>query len=202
MSVGSKLNQGDRPMLAEFERSGVGLRINIKAHPVVEDFMRRSLGGDDPIIQSVDDFGRAWEPARGDSKKELLVYGIPKELNGVFQVSGGNSYRLDRPGQAIFVNGDGIESRGAGRVLNLSFLRLVGISEEGGVTFHIGGIYSDETIDNLDRALNLATKEVYNQFMKPIKITVEFVVSSSGEERNSVHEVPPLIIQEGTEVVE
>lgn len=179
-------------MMAEFERSGVGLRINIKAHPVVEEFMRRSLDTPEPSIQAVEEFGRSWEAARGESKKELLVYGIPKELCGTFQVSGGTAYRLDRPGQPIFVNGDGLDSRSGSipRILNLSFLRLVGISEEGGVTFHIGGIYSDETIDNLDRALNLATKEVYNQFMKPIKITVEFVVASSGEERSVVHTVP------------
>lgn len=189
-TISNKLRDGDHPMMAEFERSGVGLKFNIRAHPVIEEFMRNAMGVSEPSMRPVEEFSRHWEPAKGESRKELLVYDIPKELTGVFPISSGASYRMDRPGYPIFVPGDGLETRGAPRVLNLSFLRLVGISEPGGVTFHIGGIYSEPLLDELESVLHNATREVYNQFMKPIKISVELVVRNPGEERSLVVDVP------------
>lgn len=210
------IKRGEQPILTELERSGIGLRVNIRTHPVIEEFMRASLGTKEPTIEPVESFGRIWEPARGESKKELLVYGIPKELTGVFTVMGGTMYRMDRPGQPIFVDNrdrggppspdddprrSGSRTLGYDRVLNLSFLRLVGSSESGGVTFHLGGIYGEDILEALDRQLTAATREIYSQFMKPIKITVVLEAQEDIATRERRIEVdaggdpaPPLIV--------
>lgn len=82
--------------------------------------------------------------------------------------------------------------------LNLSFLRLVGISQPGGVTFHIGGIFGEDVLDTLERAIGLATKEVYSQFMKPIKLTIALEVSEPSVERERTIEVQAPEVVDGT----
>lgn len=178
--MSESIKKGDRPIITDLERSGIGLRINVCTHPVIEEFMKHAMGTVEPVIEAIGEYGRLWLPARGESKKDLLVYGIPKELTGVFNLRRNYSYRLDRPGQAIFCpqNDPGSpiirrsDSVGVSDTLNMSFLRLVGTSDEGGVTFHIGGIHSDELLDKLELLLDMATQEIYSQFLKPIKITV------------------------------
>lgn len=201
----STLKRGDQPILTELQRSGVGLRFNICAHPVIEDFMKAALGTAEPSIQPVEDFGRGWLPARGASKKDLYVYGIPKELSGVFTVRRDVRYRMDRPGQPILIASDGArpararldggmdmaDAGSSSEVLNLSFLRLVGISDPGGVSFHIGGVFSEALVDKLEDHLNAALKEVYQQFMKPIRISIVHQVREAMDDRERVIEVAP-----------
>ena len=187
----SKLKAKDHPILAQLARSGIGLRINIRTHPIIEEFMQRAIGTPDPSSRAVEEYGRHWEPARGESKKELLVYDIPKELTGVFDVGGGFSYRLDRPGMGIFcatTSDRPLDS--SSRTLNLSFLRLVGTSAEEGVTFHIPGVYSDDAFDILDRGITAATREIYSQFMKPIKIEIVLEVQGDEVRRERIVGVP------------
>lgn len=186
----AELKGGDHPITAELHRSGVGLRINVRCHPIIEEFMQGCQNLQQPQIDPVEQFARNWEPAKGDSRKELLVYGIPKELTGVFRVGSSVSYRMDRPGSPIFLPLDGISDR-LSRTLNLSFLRLVGTSSESGVSFTIAGVYSEETMDDLDRQITEATREIYKQFMKPIKITVSLEVRGDVDDRTRMVEVLP-----------
>lgn len=184
-----RLKGKDHPILTELARSGIGLRINIRTHPVVEEFIQRAIGTPEPSSRPVEEYGRYWEPARGDSRKDLRVYDIPKELTGVFNVNGGYSYRLDRPGAAIFCdNGPGggpLDVRG-GRTLNLSFIRLVGSSSDEGVTFHIPGVYSNDAFNTLDQGITAATQEIYSQFMKPIRIEIVLEVQNEEVHRQRV----------------
>ena len=210
----SEIKKGDRPIAAQLERSGIGLMIKVRTHPVIEDFMRGCYGGLEPSTQDVSDFARQWEPARGESRKDLLVYAIPKELTGVFRLNESTGYRLDRPGYPIFIPDDGGGGDSLGRpprsaphsgrvfstssaapsqVLNMSFLRLVGSSSEDGVTFHIAGVYSDDTIDSIERALQLAVREIYRQFMKPIRI--EVIAEERGDLRDD-----QVVVQVGGDV--
>jgi hypothetical protein len=185
----SELKGGDKPITAELYRAGIGLRINVRCHPVIEEFFQRSQGLDSPQMEDVGAYGRHWERPKGsDATTDLQVYSIPKELTGVFNVGPGAQYRLDRPGSPLFVD-DGL-TRGT-RLLNLSFLRLVGTSEGNGITFYIAGVYSEDTLDELDRLITLATREIYKQFMKPVKITITQEVREATDERTRVTTVEP-----------
>ena len=206
----SEIKKGDRPIAAQLERSGIGLRIKVRTHPVIEEFMRGCYGGLEPSTQPIEDFARQWEPARGASKSDLRVYAIPKELNGIFRLNESTGYRLDRPGYPIFIPDEGgggpdrprpstsgrsflPPSSTPSQVLNMSFLRLVGSSSEDGVTFHIAGVYSDDTIDSIEMALQLAVREIYRQFMKPIRI--EVIAEERGDTRDD-----QVVVQVGGDV--
>lgn len=186
------LKKSDRPITAELSRAGVGLRIRVRCHPIIEEFFQGCQGMTTPIIDNVADFGRRmWEPTRGDSRRELQVYGIPRELQGEFAINN-IRYRLDRPGDAIFLPSGldgGALVRGA-KVLNLSFLRLVGTSSEDGVPFYISGVYSEDTMNELEAAITAASQEIYRQFMKPIRIEIVLEVRDSGSDATRIVEVP------------
>ena len=189
----SELKKGDRPISTELNRAGVGLRIRIRCHPIIEEFFQGCQGLTAPLIDDVAILGRRlWEPARGESHQDLRVYTIPRELQGEFSINS-IRYRLDRPGDAIFL-ASGLDGGPPGphgsRVLNLSFLRLVGTSVEDGVIFYISGVYSEDTMDELEQAITVASQEIYRQFMKPIRIEIIHEVRDSGSDTTRIVEVP------------
>lgn len=189
----AELKKGDRPISTELDRAGVGLRIRVRCHPIIEEFFQGCQGLAAPQIDDVSVYGRRlWEEARGESRQSLQVYAIPRELQGEFSINN-IRYRLDRPGDAIFIasdNGGHSTSSRVARVLNLSFLRLVGTSVDNGVLFYIGGVYSEDMMNELEPAISAACQEIYRQFMKPIRIEVVLEVRNDGSDTSRIIEVP------------
>lgn len=190
----AELKKGDRPISTELNRAGVGLRIKVRTHPIIEEFFQGCQGMAAPLIDDVANYGRRlWEPARGESRRELQVYAIPVELQGEFAINN-IRYRLDRPGDAVFLPSGldgGLPSTSRGtKVLNLSFLRLVGTSIDDGITFYISGVYSEDTMNELETAITAASQEIYRQFMKPIRIEIVHEVRDIGSDTTRIVEVP------------
>jgi hypothetical protein len=81
---------------------------------------------------------------------------------------------MDNLGTDIFA----IDGRDA--VVNLSFLRLVGLSKEP-VTFTVRGVYSQEAMDTMQKMFSDAILQLYLDFIKPIDVVI--CITSSQESR-------------------
>ncbi len=175
---------GETCIQTSIGRSTDGLMINVWAQPKVEDFIRLLGNGEKIDVQTI---GRFWTPSRKDKEKQIMVYDYALELprNDII------NFRLDRPGLPILDIGDdppivyperdregrlfaipkGVKTNHPG-TLNLSFLRCVGISEPGGVTFKIKGVYERSSVDRLGIKIENALKVFYREFIKPYRLIV------------------------------
>lgn len=164
-----------------------GLTLNVWAHPRVEDFIR-SLGTGEHI--DVHTIGRHWSPPDREKDRKMFVYQLSQDL-GELTCDDKFFYRLDRPGSPLVDSGadDGElavadEDRGrprsafksltgrANESLNLSFLRLVGISDQNGVSFNVSGVYQRESIIRLGERIEQASNRFYREFLKPYRLMV------------------------------
>jgi len=143
------------------KRNSAGLSINVKTHPRVERFFAGLVDGAEPTDVAL--YNRFWVP----ENQNLRIYTLPndKAITGEIVTARG-SYRLDQPGAPLSIKG------GLGPTVNLSFLRLVGTSEENGVTFYIRGVYRDEGVEEARRGIEAASQAFYTSFLKPISVTV------------------------------
>lgn len=168
------IKQGEVSFSASLLRTGKGLRVEVHAHPDVEDFMSTMGGG---RVAEVKTMGRYWEPHH-TSAASLSVYSIISGP-GLMIAEDGTPFRIDRPGGPLLdTSGDGdspphYDTNGrALPQLNLSFLRLVGISR-GGVSFYMkGGVYTNEEVRTVGSKIGLAYKRFYSTYMSPMMFNV------------------------------
>lgn len=161
------IKRGETCIMTSFTRSSyvnskVGLTLTVKTHPNVEDMMR-GMGTATPI--DVSTLGRHWVQK---GKDPLLVYDLT-----VAECMGGlgnapHLYRLDRPGYPMWDFDQGLRYN----VINMSFLRLVGISEGSGVSFGVRGVISYDHVKQVAAAVENASRAFYMSYMKPIDVTV------------------------------
>lgn len=138
-----------------------GIMINVKAVKGVESFMEM-LGSGRQI--DVDVSGRHWRALQSET---LKVY----ELNTPLGTDNGKEvdFQLDRVGYPL-IDGDGI--------VNLSFLRLVGISDGAGVSFGLKGVFSlGELRDTRDKIARMQ-RQFYINYMRPVDLSIQI---STGE---------------------
>lgn len=122
-----------------------GLRMSIKVHPSVEAAIK-ALGDGKQIRANT--HGRLWKDAP-------LAWTLTDA-----EAARGQDYGLERLGWSLLDEG----------YLNLSFLRLVGVSE--GVTFDVEGVYSQEFITDLVRRVQQGMKSLYLSLIRPVNYTV------------------------------
>lgn len=142
----------------KYAKQGVGVVMTVAAHPSVEELFK-GLTPDEPM--DVINYGRNWIPLEGHP---LNVYMMPGVLTGP---QGG--YRLDRPGFNLNV-GDPYED--PSYMMNLSFLRLVGISQGTGVRLGLQGTYNMTSLRDLQQRLSVACRAFYVDHMKPVDLIV------------------------------
>lgn len=142
-----------------FARAKNGLEIHVKTDERIEEFFKSLAynGEHDDIAM----YGREWLPAKlgGD----LRVYRYEKELSG-----NRISYTVTRPAEGIENNREG--------VLNLSFLRLVGISSPEGVRFVIAGPYSKDYVSRISKQISTEVRNIIREYIVPVAIN--FRISS------------------------
>ncbi len=167
------------------ERSTKGLRVSVKAHPRVEEFFKTMSGGEVKDSQLTDRYWRL-----SDDHQPLMCYLLPPlPFDGFTQGEG--DYVIDKVGSPLVVNnypgGDGGAhpiAPGGGRYdignnkVNISFLRMVGISEPQGITFYVGGVYSKDAVIKLLEQIGAGLRRFYIDFIRPMNVSVQISTQS------------------------
>lgn len=171
------LKHGVQVIKVDLKRSRKGLHIAAHTHPAVEELLRGwSTGEKHPVAK----WGRQWE-VEGETTK-LEAWDLATNP-GVLPLDGSiKGFCLDRVGNTIIETRTwGKENGGAssGDVLNMSFLRCVGISE-GGVDFFLKGVYSPQLITDIAGAIKQANRTIYINFMRPIDFRISLTVDERG----------------------
>lgn len=153
--------RGEMCVRVRLRRFGAGIRVSVQVHPTVEEFFRSWSGNEAaPVAVS----GRNWLALHKDSPA-LTVYALPalKPLT----LDDGTIMRLDLPGQQLF------QDDGSGRMqLNMSFLRLVGASQDLGQEFIIRSVMTLPEIKRLKESISAAAARFYTLYLKPIDLVV------------------------------
>lgn len=154
-------------------KNRVGLRLHIRANEELEQFMRNiSKGKTVPVEALTEDWLR-----------------IPQDKLHAYTASFDShpqEYSLSAIGAPLL-----IESQGEGEdeppnalirrrvekstIVNLSFLTLVGISKEEGITLGISGVYSFEYIQNVRNLIPQAIKKFLHDYLVPVTINLSII---------------------------
>lgn len=151
------------------KRTRKGLIFTISGHEALEALFQEWGTGE---VQPVSAHGRFWQPLGGVS---LEVYQLGKDP-GIHSTPGGVHYSIAKPGcEILYADQTGRQ------VLNLSFLRLIGISQPRGRAFLVSGIYSTEIVESLIKQIPLAVERFHAMYLMPIgvelRMTTEVTLS-------------------------
>jgi hypothetical protein len=182
------MKSGENCIQVSLSRNTDGLLVKVWAQPKVEDFVR-SLGTGEKL--DVATIGRHWLPSGKDKSAPLLVYALTQAVGPMNVDEAGFSFSIDRPGYPLVEaasSGDGEMPSSASafvarygsrpkrpqtnEMLNMGFLRLVGISGESGVSFVVHGVYTREGINMLAARIEEASRKFYKEFLKPYRVIV------------------------------
>ena len=153
----------------QVRRGDKGLIILAKVHPDIENFVRGLGSGETyPVTR----FGREWKGVGGDLAQ---VYDLaPTSIVGPQVFGTERYYALDQVGAEPW--GDRNIALGGrtimlNRVVNLSFLRLQGISAQG-ASFAFGGVYKSDEAITFAEDLKLACRAFFMNFLKPVNVVI------------------------------
>lgn len=157
-------------------RSARGLRVEVKAHPVVEEFFKMNAihqGQTEPTTHQVAVLGRFWQGAagKGDTTAGLLAYDRVQQLPIVLGGDSTDVANIDRLGQPLLEPHAHASGRRAHNV-NLSFLRLVGLSEPEGIVFYVRGVHSIDLVRETKDKIAEGVKRFYATYLKPVEMSV------------------------------
>lgn len=169
------VKKGEELLRTDVGRSVRGLVIRAKAHPSIEQWFQEKTSGNDPI--PISNYKRLWTPM--PEYPELIVYQpLPRGLSGVHPLHSGGYYTISAPGAAMLVEQEGAIG-GAGTAVNLSFLRLRGISENLGIAFSIKGTYEEKEVRDIAEKVQRAMKRFYIDHMRPVGVTIQLITSEA-----------------------
>lgn len=135
-----------------------GMRIDVRAHPLVEEFMQ-SLGGGKKI-ELTEMPRHLWTGV--DDINSLGVYRMDTALrnDGISM----RTFRIDTPGYGIIDEDD---------IVNLSFLRFVGVSAPEGISFiSTRDVYPVSYRRQLRTKIGNAFRDFCRDYIKQVKITL------------------------------
>lgn len=164
------LNGGDTSIRTRICRTSRGLEIRVILHPDVEECFKTISNGE---TRPVTDYGRKWQ-----SPQPLDVYEIPASMSGVQIVSSTAGFRLDIPGRELII----ADPNGL-RVVNLSFIRVVGASGPEGIAFALPGAWEKDDTIWLGQVITAAGEIICNKYIYPI------VINTSNLVREGLHGV-------------
>lgn len=146
----------------------IGLRLRVKAKPEIEDFMRTSSNGK---TSGVEAYGDGWLPLLLDESSALEVYTV--------DIPNGRGYTFNKVGAPLLIEGTknryALDVEDPAKIINLSFLALVGISSERGVCFGIPGMYSAHYIKNLHNSMHAEIIRFLQDYVVPITMNLQIV---------------------------
>ena len=158
-----------------------GLTVTIFSHPSIEEFFRNTCA--DKV--DVRGLGRYWQfPGdRGEdgkinhnNVKPMPAYTSQKGDIEPIVLDSGDLCVFNRLGQPLMDMGaDPISGRPRHHI-NLSFLKLVGISE-GGITFQVRGVFTTDAVSTMKEKIGEGIRKFYRVYLKPVEMSI--VVSTS-----------------------
>lgn len=148
------------------ERNKVGLILKIKARRDVEDFMRGLADGHRTLVEAV-----------GDSWYNCNNSGTPLEVYDAAVEARNKLYTMNGVGQPLLVIQDPGRLRAANNEeqVNLSFLKLVGISNSEGVSIGFVGAYSADYVSKVRNALPNVVTQFLRDYLVPITINLQII---------------------------
>lgn len=142
-------------------RNNVGLILDVRADPMVEDFFQGKAGGK---VTAVEALGPSWIPIAPTEKLESYVIdkgAIP-----------GNAVTLANVGRPLLIDTRGIDMNGSLKV-NLSFLMLKDISK--GLRVGVLGAYSMDFINKFNRDAITEGDRFFRDYIVPISVNLRIV---------------------------
>lgn len=161
------MKSGETYTTIEFIRNGVGLAVHVKSVPMIEEFFRDLGAGE---VTDVAVSGRYW--VAGKDIQSFQAYGLlnPKDINKA------DSYRFDRVGHPLIEATTSVDGGKYVKMVNLSFLRLRGISEGNGITFFVKGAHSSSGVEEIRDLTQKALANFYVKFLKPFNMSIQIVL--------------------------
>lgn len=167
------VKRGETVLQFTLSRHQIGLAMRVKAHPLIEDFIR-SMSGPEVSTLDVKASGRHWHPLMFDSKEvDGKLVKVPKVLTAYRFTSTPakeQGFTLDYLGSPLIINP--AEDGPRTPLVNLSWLRLVGISEGLGITFGVKGVQSYDAMVIMKDQIAEGMKVFYTKYLKPADLTV------------------------------
>lgn len=165
------IKRGETSLTVSLIRSVGGLTVSVKTHPAVEAFMQGLGNGE---LMDVKASGNYWRPLLAN-RPPLMAYTMNEQLS-VLVLDSGDKCDIMRVGSPLLEPFQDLDGRRRARI-NLSFLRLVGTSEDAGVTFNVRGVHTYEALTQMREQIGEGYKRFYRTYMKPVKMDI--IVSTS-----------------------
>lgn len=153
----------------QVNRTSDGLTIETRVSPKIENFFKH-VGQDQVEKHDLRVTGRNWTLKSGEIMMPLYLLG--ENLVGVIPLRQGPilGYRLDSPGRRIIEP----DKSGNGFYINISFIRMQGISDKG-IHFTVRGVYSRNQVAEVRDGILAAINAFCDSFLSPINYTINLV---------------------------
>lgn len=170
------VKKGETCANIRIRRSVGGLNLTVFGHTELEALFRS--WGDGSTVDVRGYVRGGWNPVvplgHNPVENPLLVYNMKSSAHILFG-DADQSYTLDAPGQPLLLP-DPRSGRPDG-CLNMSFLRLVGISEGAGVGFTVKGVWTLEAIRMMRNDMQNVVRRFYNSYLRPIDTSLSIFTS-------------------------
>lgn len=165
------MHGGEGVLLMGIAQKKDSVILSLKAHPVVETFFREVSG--DKTDQVAARGGGYWY---GVEDKDLRIYKVgPGGFNGA-------NYSLDNEGYQLMVdNGLGPQT------VNLSFLRLKGISGPNGVKLGVFGVMSLSSRRHLKDMVKAGVSRFVRDYLVPVTIELDIRVDERVDNTSRIY---------------
>jgi hypothetical protein len=159
--VETTISKGETLVRLDLKRGPKGLTVRTKAHPSLEEMFKAFANGQTVAPNT---HGRTWAPAVDGAK-------LPSAYD-ISMIPGANANMRSPLGFFSLLHLGGELFTPANALVNLSFLRLIGISEGDGVAFAVRGVWSLEGVRSMGNMMNAGIKRLYDDFIKPIDVVI------------------------------
>jgi hypothetical protein len=158
------------------DRNRIGLTVKVRARREVEDFMAGLANGRRSPVDAVADGwfngnpeGGALEFYDSDFQSE------PHHLYTLANIGGAPLIQRYDPNQPRRLAQQLPAAGAQDELVNLSFLRIAGISDESGITIGLSGPYSNEYVTRFRKLYMAAAKQFLHDYLVPITVNLHVI---------------------------
>jgi len=163
------------------ERCKRGMKVTVTSHPKLEEFFQVMSAPHETV--QVGQYGREWSLHNHHDGHCYEL--IADALIGIKHSPAGH-YRLDKLGKPLLLNETDPNTGSSISVINLSFLRFVGLSSGQGVTFEMANVCTKDSIKTLARDIGEVSRAFYEQYIRNVKMVVTVSTSEVPSTQSSI----------------